>query len=253
MTGPAQLPRETPTPRSTTRARVQVQQAGALRAAPVCLSVNHPPPTTTPCGARGGEGSVPPPTGLPGGRRWPRIWWRFEASLGCISVETCLFHGLPSSDVPGIDALRGVGRVPSRGVGFLRACLRAEIPSLPGGGWPLSTEPIGVAWTGLAKAKRRKEGQVWKKKRKEAYSTRYSQAVSHPSTNQARPCLASEIRRDRARSGWYGRRRGRTAPRRPKSRPAACLPAACLLPADARARRTARPPARRLAHTAHRP
>ena len=27
---------------------------------------------------------------------------------------------------------------------------------------------------------------------------------SHPSTNQARPCLASEIRRDRACSGWYG-------------------------------------------------
>ncbi len=31
-----------------------------------------------------------------------------------------------------------------------------------------------------------------------AYSTWYSQAVSHPSTNQARPCLASEIGRDRA-------------------------------------------------------
>ena len=29
---------------------------------------------------------------------------------------------------------------------------------------------------------------------------------SHPSTNQARSCLASEIRRDRARSGWYGHR-----------------------------------------------
>ena len=29
---------------------------------------------------------------------------------------------------------------------------------------------------------------------------------SHPSANQAWPCLASEIRRDRARSGWYGRR-----------------------------------------------
>ncbi|KAL0622117.1 Ran-binding protein 10 [Plecturocebus cupreus] len=29
------------------------------------------------------------------------------------------------------------------------------------------------------------------------YSTRYSQVVSHPSTNQARPCLASEIRQDR--------------------------------------------------------
>ena len=27
-----------------------------------------------------------------------------------------------------------------------------------------------------------------------AYSTWYSQAVSHPSTNQARPCFASEIR-----------------------------------------------------------
>ncbi len=39
-----------------------------------------------------------------------------------------------------------------------------------------------------------------------AYSTWYSQAVSHPSTNQARPCLASEIRRDRA-PGWYGRKR----------------------------------------------
>ncbi len=34
-----------------------------------------------------------------------------------------------------------------------------------------------------------------------AYSTWYSQAVSHPSTNQARPCLASEIRRDRACQG----------------------------------------------------
>ena len=53
-------------------------------------------------------------------------------------------------------------------------------------------------------------------------------AVSHPSTNQARPCLASEIRRDRARSGWYGRRRwrwpvpapkGGPQPRPPDSRP----------------------------------
>lgn len=30
---------------------------------------------------------------------------------------------------------------------------------------------------------------------------------SHPSTNQTRSCLASEFRRDRARSGWYGHRR----------------------------------------------
>lgn len=33
-----------------------------------------------------------------------------------------------------------------------------------------------------------------------------SRKVSHPSTNQAEPCLASEIRRDRAQSGWYGHR-----------------------------------------------
>ena len=45
------------------------------------------------------------------------------------------------------------------------------------------------------------------RKFKKAYSTWYSQAVSHPSTNQARPWLASEIRRDRACSGWYGRKR----------------------------------------------
>ena len=43
--------------------------------------------------------------------------------------------------------------------------------------------------------------------REKAYSTWYSQAVSHPSTNQARPCLASEIGRDRACSGWCGRKR----------------------------------------------
>ena len=39
-----------------------------------------------------------------------------------------------------------------------------------------------------------------------AYSTRYSQVASHPISNQARPCLASEIRRDRGCSGWYGQR-----------------------------------------------
>ena len=44
-------------------------------------------------------------------------------------------------------------------------------------------------------------------KNKNAYSTWYSQAVTHPSTNQARRCLASEIRRDRARSAWCGRKR----------------------------------------------
>lgn len=32
----------------------------------------------------------------------------------------------------------------------------------------------------------------------------YFQVVSHPSTDLARPCLALEIRQDRACSGWYG-------------------------------------------------
>ena len=50
------------------------------------------------------------------------------------------------------------------------------------------------------------QGKCSIKQNGEAYSTWYSQAVSHPSTNQAGPCLASEIRRDRAYSGWYGRK-----------------------------------------------
>lgn len=70
----------------------------------------------------------------------------------------------------------------------------------------------GWGWPGLRLVPCRGQKGVQK-----AYSTRYSQAVSHPSTNQARPCLASEIRRDRARSGWYGRRRGRPSPTSPKS------------------------------------
>ena len=40
-----------------------------------------------------------------------------------------------------------------------------------------------------------------------AYDTRYSQPVTHASTNRAQRCLTSEIRRDRVRSTWYGRKR----------------------------------------------
>ena len=40
--------------------------------------------------------------------------------------------------------------------------------------------------------------------KKGAYSTWYSQVVTHPGTNQALPSLAAEIRRDRAFSRWYG-------------------------------------------------
>ena len=48
--------------------------------------------------------------------------------------------------------------------------------------------------------------------RQNACSTRYSQVVSHPSTNPSRPCLASKIRRDRVPSGWYDHRRRRLPP-----------------------------------------
>ena len=41
-----------------------------------------------------------------------------------------------------------------------------------------------------------------------AYSTWYSQAVTHPSTNQARRCLTSVIGREPVFSTWYGRRQG---------------------------------------------
>src|SRR5215469_15075438 len=39
------------------------------------------------------------------------------------------------------------------------------------------------------------------------YCTRYSQAVTHPSTNRARRCLTSVIGREPVLSTWYGRRR----------------------------------------------
>ena len=40
----------------------------------------------------------------------------------------------------------------------------------------------------------------------DAYDTWYSQAVPHPSTNQAQRCLTSQIGRDAVCSTWYGRR-----------------------------------------------
>ena len=40
-----------------------------------------------------------------------------------------------------------------------------------------------------------------------AYDTGYSQQVTQPSTNPARPGLTSVIGRDPAFSRWYGRRR----------------------------------------------
>ena len=39
-----------------------------------------------------------------------------------------------------------------------------------------------------------------------AYSTEYSQAVTHPSTNSALCCLTAVIGRELVLSTWYGRR-----------------------------------------------
>jgi hypothetical protein len=47
----------------------------------------------------------------------------------------------------------------------------------------------------------------WWSVRKKVYGTRYSQAVTHPSTNRARRCLTSVIGREPVLSTWYGRRR----------------------------------------------
>ena len=41
---------------------------------------------------------------------------------------------------------------------------------------------------------------------KKTYSTGYSQAVTHPSTNPAQCCLTSVIRREPVHSAWYGHR-----------------------------------------------
>ena len=48
---------------------------------------------------------------------------------------------------------------------------------------------------------RKRRGEGGQRQKAKAYSTRYSQTVSHPRTNQARHCLASETKRDQVRSG----------------------------------------------------
>ena len=52
-----------------------------------------------------------------------------------------------------------------------------------------------------------------KQLKQKAYSTWDSQAVSDPSTNQARRCLTWQIGRDAVLSTWYGRKRVWEMPR----------------------------------------
>ena len=51
-----------------------------------------------------------------------------------------------------------------------------------------------------------KEKRIMGKEKKKAYNTCCSQAVTHPSTGQARRCLTSVIGRELVYSAWYGRR-----------------------------------------------
>ena len=58
----------------------------------------------------------------------------------------------------------------------------------------------GYTWVGTF----RNNWEQETKKKKEAYNTCCSQAVTHPSTEQARHCLTSVIRRELVYSVWYG-------------------------------------------------
>ena len=141
--------------------------------------------------------------GWGGGGAWGRAGAEAGAGAGAgagAAPRDCLRHakGAPDRDPrdghlvswkPNAEGLAGCAKV-------TQVCSGSRCPGHPppGGAGAAGAQELGRG------AGAKGEG------RQRAYSTRYAQAVSHPSTNQARPCLASEIRRDRARSGCYGLR-----------------------------------------------
>ena len=67
-------------------------------------------------------------------------------------------------------------------------------------------EGKGLGWGkfGINQMQNRKRKKL--KRKVLVYDTKYSQAVTHPSTNLAQCCLTSVIRRELVLSTWYGRR-----------------------------------------------
>ena len=116
-------------------------------------------------------------------------WGGAGAGAGAgAAPQDCLRHakGAPDGDPrdghlvswkPNAEGLAGCAKV-------TQVCSGSRCPGhpAPGGAGAAGAQELGRG------AGAKGEG------RQRAYSTQYAQAVSHPSTNQARPCLASEIR-----------------------------------------------------------
>ena len=173
------------------------------------------------CGCGGGWGRGPaqkclrPAKGAPD-REHP-LHPRPRRSSGFLEAECGGARGPPGGN-PGLQRESGPRPPTPGGAGRQATALSAVGCEGPAAGGACGGGGRALKERGGKKKKRKR-----KEKKRKAYSTRYSQAVSHPSTNQARPCLASEIRRDRARSGWYGRRRGRLPPGALRALRCACL------------------------------
>lgn len=204
--GPAPGPRPPTTPPSAPRRASQACEDG-IQPPPVSPQRPHRPPAPQPRGS----GCRPVPSlGRFGPPRPPRP----PGTRGRLGCGWASLKGWEEEEVCGVcSGVLPVQRAPSVPRGALRWSRRG---GGHGRGGPEGTAAAAAA--ALGEGGVGGKGTDRKAEEKKAYSTRYSQAVSHPSTNQARPCLASEIRRDRARSGWYGRRR----PRLPLGAPRAC-------------------------------